>query len=350
MKSSVLVLSLFSSCLFANNAIVPSAELVESVIPAKIIERRNPIYPVSAARNGNEGWVQLSFVVDENGRVVDPVVEDSSGIVGFEKASLRAMKGWRYEPAKRNGKTIEQCRNTVQMDFMLEQSTKGGRRRFVNEYKAARQALESGDVQLTEQLITEMENGKIWNRYEDAWFWMLKAEFAKKQGDEGAQLASLKRGVNSNESESHLGTDMFLYLLQQKFILEVRASLFVDALSTFERISQRPDSEPIVAQLEGYASKVRQYLIDEDYILVKGQIDIDGDWWHSLSRSRFSFTNISGNLDSVELRCANKREKYTFAADTQWTIPESWGRCKVMVVGENQANFNLVEIRQDVKV
>ena len=113
MKSSLLALSLFSSYLLAGNTIVPSAELIESVIPAQIIERKHPIYPRSAAMNGNEGWVKYSFVIDKDGRVVDPVVEDSSGIREFEKAGLKAIRQWQYTPAKRDGETIEQCRNSV---------------------------------------------------------------------------------------------------------------------------------------------------------------------------------------------------------------------------------------------
>jgi TonB family protein len=119
MKFSLIALFLFSTILIAGPDSSSNVELVESIIPAEPIERVPPIFPTQAARNGNEGWVRLSFVVDENGAVVDPVIEDSSGIRGFEKASLRAIKQWQYSPAIRNGEKIEQCRNSVQLDFKL---------------------------------------------------------------------------------------------------------------------------------------------------------------------------------------------------------------------------------------
>jgi len=347
MKLSVLTLSLFSSFLIAEPNSLSSVELVETIIPAKPIERISPRYPTNAARNGNEGWVKFSFVVDESGAVVDPVVEDSSGIRDFEKAGLRAIKQWQYSPAIRNGENIEQCRNSVQLDFKLGNSTKGGRKRFVREYKKADEALKSNDIVLAEQLITRMGEGKIWNSYEDAWFWMLKSELAKAQGHESSQLQSLRRVIFSGQSSKHVGEVYYLYLLQQKFVLELKASLLSDALNTFTKISQRPDAEETVSLLEKYATQAKQILQSKDFIVVQGQIGSDGDWWHSLSRNRFSFSDISGTLDTVELRCANKREKYTVAEDTEWKIPESWGRCRIMVVGDSQANFNLVEIRQD---
>jgi TonB family protein len=344
----VLALLLFSCGLIAQPDSSSSVELVESIIPAKPIERVPPKFPTKAARNGNEGWVKLSFVVDENGAVVDPVIEDSSGIRGFEKASLRAIKQWQYSPAIRNGEKIEQCRNSVQLDFVLDRGPKGGRKRFVREYKNADEALRADNIVLAEQLITQMSEGKIWNSYEDTWFWMLKSEIEKAQGHDGSQLSSLNRAIFSNRSNEHVGDQYYLYLLHQKFILEIKASLFSDALQTFAHIRQRPDSKKKVKVLEKYAIQARQILKSEEFIVIKGEIGNNGDWWHSLSRNRFIFSDIIGTLDTVELRCANKREKYTVAEETEWKIPKSWGRCKIMVIGDTQANFNLVEIRQDV--
>jgi TonB family protein len=345
MKFSLLTLSLISSVLIAQPEPVSVVELVETVIPAKPIKRVSPRFPTNAARNGNEGWVKLSFVVSENGTVIDPVIEDSSGIRGFEKASLRAIKQWQYSPAIRNGENIEQCRNSVQLDFKLEKSTNGGRKRFVREYKKAEEALKTNNIILAQQLITEMSEGKIWNSYEDAWFWMLKSEIEKALGHDSSQLSSLRRVLFSNKSHKHVGAQYYLYLLHQKFILEIKASLFSDALQTFAQIRQHPDNEETVDALEKYAIQARQLLKNEDFIIVKGEISSDGDWWHSLSRKRFIFSDIIGTLDTVELRCANKRQKYTVAEDTEWKIPDSWGRCRIMVVGDTQANFNLVEIR-----
>ena len=153
--------------------------------------------------------------------------------------------------------------------------------------------------------------------------------------------------VSSNKSSTYVGDQYYIYLLHQKFILEIKASLFSDALETFAQIEQRPDNKKTVSVLEKYATQARKVLKNQDFIVVQGEVGSNGDWWHSLSRNRFMFRDIAGTLDSVELRCDNKREKYTVAENTEWKIPKSWGRCRIMVVGDTQANFNLIEIRQD---
>jgi len=51
------------------------------------------------------GTVSVIFVVDENGRVQNPVVQKSSDPV-FERPALAAVKQWRFEPGKRKGQTV----------------------------------------------------------------------------------------------------------------------------------------------------------------------------------------------------------------------------------------------------
>lgn len=51
------------------------------------------------------GTVYVVFVVDEDGRVQNPVVQQSPDPV-FDRAALDAIKKWKFEPGKRNGKSV----------------------------------------------------------------------------------------------------------------------------------------------------------------------------------------------------------------------------------------------------
>jgi len=51
------------------------------------------------------GTVHVLFIVDQNGRVDNPIVQSSSDPV-FEPAALTAVKQWRFEPGKRNGQPV----------------------------------------------------------------------------------------------------------------------------------------------------------------------------------------------------------------------------------------------------
>lgn len=51
------------------------------------------------------GTVYIIFIVDENGRVMNPMVQKSTAPV-FEASALKAVKQWKFEPGKKNGKAV----------------------------------------------------------------------------------------------------------------------------------------------------------------------------------------------------------------------------------------------------
>jgi protein TonB len=70
------------------------------------IAQRAPVYPQEMRRNRIEGTVNVLFVVDQDGRVVDPRVETSSH-QAFEAPALEAVRQWRFEPAVRGGQKVK---------------------------------------------------------------------------------------------------------------------------------------------------------------------------------------------------------------------------------------------------
>ena len=63
-------------------------------------------YPPEAAAAGHEGTVLLAFTITDEGSVVDPKVDVSSGYPELDAAALACVTNWRYHPAMQNGKPI----------------------------------------------------------------------------------------------------------------------------------------------------------------------------------------------------------------------------------------------------
>lgn len=64
-----------------------------------------PAYPPELRKAKIEGLVTLIFVLDENGRVEEPRVENSSR-PEFEKPALEAIRKWRFRPGEREGQKV----------------------------------------------------------------------------------------------------------------------------------------------------------------------------------------------------------------------------------------------------
>ncbi len=83
------------------------------------IVRIPPDYPPQAARDGKEGWVRLSFTINEVGGVEDVEVLDADPKRVFDRNAKRALRKWKYRPQIVDGVAQKQFGLEVQLDFKL---------------------------------------------------------------------------------------------------------------------------------------------------------------------------------------------------------------------------------------
>ncbi len=72
------------------------------------ISKKPPKYPKRALRKRTEGWVKVRFVVTVRGTVKEARVVGSSPSGVFDKAALKAVRGWKFKPKKIKGVAVEQ--------------------------------------------------------------------------------------------------------------------------------------------------------------------------------------------------------------------------------------------------
>jgi protein TonB len=90
---------------------------------ARPIVRINPKYPITAARDGIEGWVKLRFDINELGAVTNIEIVDAEPKRTFNKAAKQALRKWKYRAKSEDGKTTAQQGLTVQLDFTIDQQS-----------------------------------------------------------------------------------------------------------------------------------------------------------------------------------------------------------------------------------
>ena len=91
------------------------------IIPAKIIKREPPRYPTRALNQSIEGWVDLSFTISTSGEPTDIKVNEASPAGVFDKAAIRAVKKWRFSPARNQntGLPVESTITSTKVQFKL---------------------------------------------------------------------------------------------------------------------------------------------------------------------------------------------------------------------------------------
>ncbi|WP_081366551.1 energy transducer TonB [Alteromonas mediterranea] len=322
-------------------------ERISAFKPATPLERVDPRYPSSAARKGREGWVRLSYVIDEEGRVKDPVVEDFFGSPSFKRSALSAVKKWQYNPAIKDGEPTQQCHQAVQMDFALVGKT-GATRKFIKAYKNVDEIFKAGNVEAADEAFKELSSWDTLNRYENAWLLSLESQIAGAKGDIEREAKSLSRLLASNGQKRFnnavFDDDYVAYALQRKILLDAQRGYYAEALKSYSRLQEMEEQQARVDEIAAIIKKIETSIASENNLKVPVSIGDNGRWFHTLVRNKFAFNNIQGELDTVEVRCDSHREKFTVAEAHVWHIPQSWGQCQVMVKGDSETKFDLVEV------
>ena len=110
LPTSLAMIAFASTISFAQLALASSA-VKDSVSP---LYRAAPNYPVTAAQNSIEGYVQLSFSIEKDGSTSNVEVIKSFPNDIFTEEAVKALKKWKYN------KTTQQITDvTVQLDFVL---------------------------------------------------------------------------------------------------------------------------------------------------------------------------------------------------------------------------------------
>jgi len=101
------------------SAKIPSLSEEVLMVQPKYAENPRPTYPQEARRKGYEGEVLLRVEVLTDGRVGGIEVKRSSGYEILDRSALKAVKQWRFVPAKRGERAISQWVN-IPIKFQLQ--------------------------------------------------------------------------------------------------------------------------------------------------------------------------------------------------------------------------------------
>ncbi|MEI5638598.1 MULTISPECIES: energy transducer TonB [unclassified Pseudoalteromonas] len=344
---SLLLLVVISAGIAVPSTSAAKQELhLATVTKATPVERVKPRYPKSAALRGGEGWVKLSYIVNEDGSVSSPIVEDSSGQRAFERQSLRAIKKWRYQPAKSNGTAIKQCKNSVMMSFRLSESPLGASKRFIFSYREASELLDEGNLKAAQEKIDKILERERWNLYEETFVNLLQSRYYQLTKQPEQQLRALKGIIWHGKKV--VEEEIYAQSLTKSIFLQAQLQQFKGALNDYDLLEQLPEQEQFKTAAAPVVEKIKAVVADADRLLItEVKVTERASWTHQLIRNAFTLSGINGELHNLEVRCENKYSSFTIKEQVQWTIPKSWGECSVVVFGEPNSQFRLAEVKAE---
>ncbi len=342
-------------CLIAS-ALIFSGAMADDVPPQqvdpKLIERRASNYPYDMQRKGEQGWVDIAFVISPEGEVVEPVIDASSGQRAFERAALKSIKDWRFEPARRDGKAVPR-RSRTRIEFVLEGSQIAVSQSFLRRYRKIERALERDDLESAGRYLERVFESERLTLGELAYLWAMRARITGMQGNEKQTLIALRQALaassNSISRENWIPRELEADLLRASFALELNNGYFAVALDVYDRLKDIDGDDS--SELKPFVDEVMA-LIESDKLIATQAVIGEGNscetcatrWRHELLRRSVEITDIDGELESIDFRCDWARFTDAARDGVGWELPENWGDCSVVVTGATGATFKLVEL------
>jgi TonB family protein len=100
--------------------------LIDPALPQRAVSlrvRSEPIYPRYELCNGIGGNVRVILSIDEAGNVTDASVQKSSRSRGLDRAAVRAVRNFKFDPEIRNGEPIP-THGAVPFEFFVDGNNK----------------------------------------------------------------------------------------------------------------------------------------------------------------------------------------------------------------------------------
>lgn len=332
----------------ASAALDTVSDSSRQLVPAKQIKRDAPFYPRNELHKGKQGWVHLTYCIDESGSTQNVSVLSSIGDPRFDRAAVKAVKRWKFEPALIDGERSWQSRNQTYITFAIEGSNTGASRKFTRQYRKIGKLLDQKNLQEADKLFRRLYETYDLSLYELSKLWAQRVRYEGIDGDMYKLDMALHRATASKGQ--WIDKASYIQLLKLRVQVELKIGKFHAANRSFRELVKATgeDAEEVLA-LKPTMEKLRD-MIDSDNILkinaeVRSRDECnycDNSWHFTPVRNDFAFANISGNLESIEMRCDHKRFESTVSDLVEWHIPVEWGTCRIQVYGDPGTTFDVL--------
>lgn len=322
----------------------------DSRVEAIPVNQPAPGFPRKGIRRGQEGWVQMSFVVKADGSAIDPIIIDSIGGPGFERAARDIVSEWQFETRE---SPFELPNNTIEIRFETEHGRDMATSNFMRRYRRIVTLLANEENEAARALVDQTQKLGGWNLYESTILWLMIGRVDGVEGNNASKLENYRRSLrlsNRNALKSQSRRDLLTKIIE----LEYEHGQYAAAFATLSLLRNEADGDKNIAGLQDQAAEIVLLLEGSDAISAKGVIQNACDceegepiWSYAPVRRIFSFSNLNGNVDRFEARCRTHRLRDSVVSDKTWELPQDWGGCQIFVFGDDGASFDFVEHQRE---
>jgi protein TonB len=305
--------------------------------PPRAAQILNPGYPDDLRRDGVEGWVELTMMVDGRGRARELAVRDSSGPAALQGLAVAAITQSTFQPATLNGKRIDAAHSHV-VTFILSDSGRPSRE-FVELVNAAGDAQKANDRARANEIYGQLEPRTVVERL------LIDTQrqfYYKLWGTPREELIACKHAM-VHAAASPMTFNQALPFMRKMFELQIKLGHYGDALKTLDRLRNSRVDQSFLDSHRASIEDMTKLRTDDRSFSVDGELIDRTSWFHTLLKRKFRINVSSGRISQLQLRCERDYIFQRFEPGKQYETSPGNGTCELHVVGDQDTKFELVQ-------
>ena len=234
------------------------AQSLPAPAPEEVTAQPKPLFPSRELNRWREGWVLVDYLVSEDGTVGEARVLDSSGSKYFDKASLRAIQKWEFDPLPRETK------RTTLVNFEFQRTELRLSHRFYSRYMKIQESIDNGELNDAQRLVDRIRADSKSSVYELAYTDIAEGRLAGQRGDRSEQLRLFRRAMLGDGR--WVAEDTYCYLLYATVVLAIREEEFASAIRDYALLNETKAGREIAADLDEPIRSIQTMVDGEDGI------------------------------------------------------------------------------------
>ena len=304
-------------------------------------------YPKARAVKSQEGIVEFLFMVETNGTTSELVVIDSTHS-DFEKSTRSLILESKYEPAIWNGEP-KRSLESLRAIFRMNNSQPKASDEFYRPYKRVRREFEKANPEQNKirKDLDRMHKASFLNMYTLSFLYLEEYQYATTFLGKNEQLYALQQLLmfddRLDKKEQFLEFEILKSIRMNILQLLIQLGRYGEARNNYYVLQKEiPEAaEPFAEPM----AQVQERLDSGEVLVRQLKLKDRGSEYIYLTRNNLEIHNVKGQLEKMNFYCSMGFSSLEFKPESSYQIPDSWGSCNLLLVGEPGTTATLYQNR-----
>ncbi len=221
---------------------------------------------------------------------------------------------------------------------------KQARPRFAGLFDKTQNAILKDDLKKADELVIKLREMKAVNDYEQSRLHLIDYWYYGKQGNKELEndAASKLLSVGADNIDSQAFVEAGMRLLKRQYNNQDIGG----AIETLTNLRKEPAAQLELMSVVSAVKKLDDYAEQKTNIVQKITTNEKGNWGAKLFKPHFAFSDVNGEISTLEFNCANKQSTLNYKSGSVMEIPEAWGSCTMKVNAKPNTTFNIIQLQQ----